>query len=142
MSKISTFLSNLKIYFDQNFFPLFRLKALQTTKFWKISGIFLPGPSHSKFYYITHLCEKGPTRKFYLFQNFHCKKVYIFLRYQFIWKICSFEVNFVDVPQKLKQGQGCVFSKICNNYPPPILLFFEPYQHNLPQKNKFLMQNW
>ena len=46
-------------------------------------------------------------------------------------------MNYVDINQKTRGGQGGLFSKICNIYPPPIFLFFESYQHNVPQKNKF-----
>ena len=44
-------------------------------------------------------------------------------------------MNFVDINKKAKGGQGGLFSKICNIYPPPIFLFLEPYQHNVPKKN-------
>ena len=70
VSQICIFLSNLKIDVYHNFFPLFRLKGLQKNKFWKILCIFWPGPSCSKFYYITHLCEKGQIKKFVFFKVF------------------------------------------------------------------------
>ena len=104
VSQICTFLSNLKIDVDHNFSPLFRLKALQKTKFWKISCIFQPCPSHPKFYYITHLCEIEVMRKFiFSFKIFIKDFVYIFSIINFTSKICSFEVYYVDIAQKPRE---------------------------------------
>ena len=47
--------------------------------------------------------------------------------------MCSFEVYYVDVAQKLREWEGCLFSKDCNNCPPPILSIFELDQHNISQ---------
>ena len=49
--------------------------------------------------------------------------------------MCSFEVYYVDVAQKLREWEGGLFSKDCNNCPPPILSISELHQHNIPQKN-------
>jgi hypothetical protein len=65
-------------------------------------NIFLPCLSHPKFYYITHLCGKGLSRKFDFFQFFIIKTCVFFLKIDFTLKICSFEVHCVDVPQKLR----------------------------------------
>ena len=86
VSQICTFLSNLKIYVYHNFFPLFMIKVLQKTKFWKILCIFWPGLTRPKFYYITHLCEIELSRKSDFFQVFHCKTIYIFQNSQFYIK--------------------------------------------------------
>ena len=83
VSQICTFLSNLKIYVYHNFFPLFRIKVLQKTKFWKILCIFWPGLTRPKFYYITHLCEIELLRKSDFFQIFHYKTINIFQKSQF-----------------------------------------------------------
>ena len=76
-----TFLSNWKNHVYHNFFPLFRSKALQKTKFWKFSCIFWTSPSCSKFYYVTHLCEIDLTRNFNFLQLFYCKAIYFFTHF-------------------------------------------------------------
>ena len=112
VSQICIFLSNLKIDVDHNFSPLFRLKALQKTKFWKISCIFWPCPSCPKFYYITHLCEIELLRKFNFFQIFDCKNMYIFQKSHFPSKMFSFEIQYVGVAQKLQEWWGANLAKI------------------------------
>ena len=69
------FLWNWKIHFGNNFFSLFRSKAIQKTKNWKFLCIFSPGPSPLKFYYIKHLCEMELLRKFKFFRFFHYKTI-------------------------------------------------------------------
>ena len=86
-------LQNWQIDVDHSFFPLFRLKALQKTKFWKISCIFWPGPSHPKFYYITHLCEIKLSIKFIFFFKFLIVRPWIiFKNLNSTSKMCSFEI--------------------------------------------------
>ena len=103
VSQICTFLSNLKIDVDHNFFPLFRLKALQKIKFWKIWCIFWPGLTRPKFYYITHLCENELSRKFDFFQIFHIRPYIIFKNINSTSKMCSFEIQYDGVAQKLQE---------------------------------------
>ena len=78
VSQICTFLSNLKIYVYHNFFPLFRIKVLQKTKFWKFLCIFWPGLTRPKFYTITHLWDMELSIKSIFFQIFHYKTMYSF----------------------------------------------------------------
>ena len=58
--------------------------------------------------------KKGQLENLIFFKISTVKKWIFFFDINFVWKICSFEVNFVNVPQKLREGQGCIFSKICN----------------------------
>ena len=53
--------------------------------------------------------------------------------------MCSFEVYHVGVHQKVSKWEG---GSICKNghfSAPPICSFSKLHQHNIPQKNTFLM---
>ena len=51
----------------------------------------------------------------------------------------SFEVNYVDVAQKLREEYGGLFFKICNNCPLPICLSIELCEYSIPQKNRIFV---
>ena len=139
LSQISTFLSNWKNHVDHNFFPFFRSKALQKTKFWKFSYIFSTGPSLPKFYYITHLCEIELTRKFHFLKIFHFKTMHLFpksklyIKNLFFWGVLCWSSS----NDKRKGGEP--MRRNLQRHPPPILLSFEVCKQNVPQKNQFLM---
>ena len=85
-----------------NFFPLFRSKAMQKTKNWKILWIFSPGTSPLKFYYITQLCEMELPRKFEVFRSFHYKTIIFSSESEFSMK----NVFFWGIAQKLRKLKG------------------------------------
>ena len=76
------------------------------------------------------------------FKISNVKMCMFFLNSNSVCKICSFEVYYGDVAKKLNEWVRGQFGKICINYPQPVLLFFELHHHNIPQKNKFFIQNW
>ena len=41
----------------------------------------------------------------------------------------------------MKEWWGCLFSKNCNNWSPPLPSFFELHEQNVSQKNTFFMHN-
>ena len=41
----------------------------------------------------------------------------------------------------MRKWEGGVFGKNCYNWHPPIFLVFELHKHNVPQKDKFFMNN-
>ena len=59
-----------------------------------------------KFYYISHLWKIGLQTKFKFFQVFENKNCFSFLYLNSTWKMCSFEVHYVDVAQKLRKLEG------------------------------------
>ena len=118
LSQISTFLSNWKNHVDHNFFPFFRSKALQKTKFWKFSCIFSTGPSLPKFYYITHLCEIELTRKFHFFQIFHFKTMHLFPKSRFYIKNWFFWGTLCWYSSNSKRMGGGQFLQILPHRPP------------------------
>ena len=52
--------------------------------------------------------------------------------------MCSFEVHYVEVAQKLRKLEGGYNSDFSLWTAPPNLLIFELHQHYVPQKNTFL----
>ena len=122
-------------------FPLFRSKPYQNNKNFENLCIFSPCLSLSKFYYITHLCEIERTRKFDFFNFFKVNLYAIFLDSNFTWKICSFEVHYVNVALQISEWEGCNNCKNGQIGPPTNLLIFVVHQHNVPQKNIFFMWN-
>ena len=59
--------------------------------------------------------------------------------------MCSFEVHYVDVAQKITVIGGANMANIGKNghiSPPITLLVFKLHQHNVPQKNTFFIYNW
>ena len=59
-----------------------------------------------KFNYIMLLCEKRKNKKFEFFQTFNFKLWFCFLNINFLWKMCSFEVHYVEVALKMTNGRG------------------------------------
>ena len=58
--------------------------------------------------------------------------------------MCSFEVHYVDVAQKIPGYRGANMANIGKNgqiSPPITLLLFKLHQHNVPQKNTFFIYN-
>ena len=72
-----------------------------------------------------HLCEIEVSGKFDFFQFFHHEPKYLFLNHDFILKICSFEIHFVDVAQILREWEGGKYYKFCAFGPHSIVLIFE-----------------
>ena len=99
----STVLQNLKKIVDHNIFPLFRLKAIQKTKFWKILCIFWPSVTRQKFYYITHLWEIELSRKIIFFKFFIFRPYTVFKSLNSTLKICSFDIKNAIVAQKFRE---------------------------------------
>ena len=54
--------------------------------------------------------------------------------------MCSFEVLYVAVAQKISPLEGAKSEKIPHTSTPPIHTFFELQQHNVPQKITFFMK--
>ena len=50
-----------------------------------------------------HLCEIGQKRNFDFFQIFDFKQCFSLLNLNCKWKMCSFEVHYVDVAQKITE---------------------------------------
>ena len=73
----------------------------------------MPAKSVTKFYYITHLCEIGLTRKFNFFKVFIKRPCIFFSIINFTSKICSFEVHYVDLAQKITEWEGDDYCKFC-----------------------------
>ena len=94
------------------------LKALQKTKFWKILCIFWPGPSRPNFYYITHLCEIELSRKFDIFQIFHCKTMNNFQKSQFHIKNTFFWDTICWCGSKITRMVGGQICQFWLNWPP------------------------
>ena len=136
------FLWNWKIHFGNNFFSLFRSKAIQKTKNWKFLCIFSPGPSPLKFYYIKHLCEMELLRKFKFFRFFHYKTILFSSESEFSMKNVFFWGTSCWGGTKIKKLGG-EFISYNAAYEPPrsTFLIFELYQHDVPQKNTFFMEN-
>ena len=55
--------------------------------------------------------------------------------------MCSFDVQYVDVAQKMSKQEGGKFGHFCNISCSPICSFFELHLHIVRQKNTFLIQN-
>ena len=140
-------LSSQKFFFGvgHNFFPLFRSKALQKTKNWKILWIFSPGRSPLKFYYITLLCEMELGRKFKFFPIFHYKTILFSSESEFSMKNVIFWGTSCWCSSKIKKLGGGTHKLIKLQLqlmrPPPTFLIFELLSHNALQKNTFFMQN-
>ena len=49
--------------------------------------------------------------------------------------MCSFDIQYASVAQKLREWQGGQIG------PPAILIIFELYKHIVPKKNTYLMWN-
>ena len=97
---------------------------MQKTKNWIFSSIFSTCPSRPKFYYITHLCEIGLTRKFNFFKNVIKIPCIFFSIINFTSKICSFEVHYVDLAQKITKWEGDDYCKFTEYAPCPSLNFW------------------
>ena len=53
--------------------------------------------------------------------------------------MCSFEVCYVGVAHKMSKWEGGQNGHFCKISPPTNDLLFELHQHDIPQKNTFLM---
>ena len=76
------------------------------------------------------------------FQFFIVRSCIFFKNLISILRICPFEIEIVDVAQKLWEWKGGQFSQIWHICPPTILIIFELNQQFASQKNIFLMWNW
>ena len=112
------FLWNWKIHFGNNFFSLFRSKAIQKTKNWKFLCIFSPGPSPLKFYYIKHLCEMELLRKFKFFWSFHYKTILFSSESEFSMKNVFFWGTSCWGGTKIKKLGGVLISYNCSLWAP------------------------
>ena len=90
---------------------------MQKNKFWKFSYIFSTGPSLSKFYYITHLCEIELTRKFHFFQIFHFKTMHLFPKSRFYIKNWFFWGTLCWYSSNSKRMGGGQFLQILPHRP-------------------------
>ena len=55
--------------------------------------------------------------------------------------MCSFEVHHVDVAQKLRKLKGGSYAAIVAYERPSQFQIFELYQHDVPQKSTFFIEN-
>ena len=108
-------------------------------KFFKNRTTFRYAYRPSKFCYYHTYVEWGYKQKLIFFKFFK-EKLFFFLFYlNSKWKMCSFEVHYVDVAQKLRKLEGGYNSDCSLWTAPPNLLIFELHQHYVPQKNTFFM---
>ena len=54
--------------------------------------------------------------------------------------MCSFEVHYVVVTQKISPMEGAKYEEIHHTSAPPIHTFLKLQQHNVPQKITFFMK--
>ena len=54
--------------------------------------------------------------------------------------MCSFEVHYVVVAEKISPLEGAKFEKNHRTRDPPIHTFFKLHQHNVPQKSTIFMK--
>ena len=55
--------------------------------------------------------------------------------------MCSFDVQYLDIAQKMSERKVGKFGHLCKFSSFPIRSFFELHQHSMHQKNKFLIKN-
>ena len=95
-----------KIKLSTTFSHSFGQKNYRKLKIEKFCPFFKPAQAVQNFTIKHTYLKKGQLENLIFFKISTVKKWIFFFDINFVWKICSFEVNFVDATQKLREGQG------------------------------------